>query len=93
MVAANAPAVPPVTVMSVAANPVTSSEKTNSAVKAVVELIRAGTSLMVTVGRSASQVAVAVAALGGPVLTPSVAASAATVTTTFAEPVGVTASV
>ena len=85
--------VPPVTVMSVAVNPVTASEKTNSAVKAVVELILGGTSLISRVGAATSQVAIFETALAGPVLRPSVAASAATVTTTLAEPVGVTASV
>ena len=63
------------------------------AVKFVVEFMLAGTSEMVTVGPVSSQVAVAETAEDGPVLKPSVAASAATVTTTSAEPSGVTSSV
>ena len=88
------PSVPPVMVMSVAANPVTASEKTNSAVKAVTELILGGTSLIVRAGAVASQMAVAVTSEAGPVSpSTSAAASAATVTTTSLEPSGVTASV
>ena len=90
---ANAPRVPPVTVTSPMTNPVTASENSNSAVNGALELILAGTSLMLTVGAAASQVAKAETSLAGPVLRPSVAASAATVTTTSAPPVGVTASV
>ena len=84
---------PPVTVTSPVSNPVTSSEKVNVAVNATVELILAGTPLISTVGAAASQVAVAVTAEAGPVLSPSVAASAATLTTTLDPLVGVTASV
>ena len=74
--------------------PVTASEKVKVAVNWVVELIFAGTPVISTVGRVASQVAVIETALAGPVLlSPSVATSAATVTTTSAEPVGVTSSV
>ena len=91
---ANAPLVPPVTVTSPAANPVTSSDQLNVAVSAVLELIFGGTPAMETVGAVASQSAVAETAAAGPVLPPpSVAASAATVTTTSTAPVGVTASV
>ena len=63
------------------------------AVKAVVELIVAGTSLIATVGAAASQMAVADTAETGPVLRPSVAASATTVTVTLDPLIGVTASV
>ncbi len=87
----NAPAAPPVTVTSPIANPVTASENVNVAVSTVRELIFAGTPPISTVGAVASQVAVALTADAGPVLRPSVAASAATVTTTSAEPDGVTA--
>ena len=71
-------------------NPVTSSEKVKVAVKFVVELILSGTSLIATVGAAASQVAVAETADFGPVLRPSVTASAATVMVTFDPLVGVT---
>ena len=81
---------PPVTVTSPVSNPVTSSEKVNVAVKAVMELILAGTPVIATVGAVASQIAVALTAVAGPVLKPSVAAFAATSTTTFTPPVGVT---
>ena len=80
-------------VMSSSSNPVTASEKTNSALKAVVELIFAGTPWIVTVKTVASQVAVADTAKAGPVLRPSVTELAATSTVTSAPPVGVTASV
>ncbi len=93
LVLANVPFVPPVTVTSSVTNPVTSSENVNVAVSAAVELIFDGNPVIVTVGAAASQVAVSVAAAAGPVLAPSVAAPAATVTTTSTEPEGVTASV
>jgi hypothetical protein len=89
----NVPFVPPVTVTSPVANPVTDSLNVNVAVSAFVELIRLGTPVIVTVGADASQTAVAETADAGPVLAPSVAALAATVTTTFAVPDGVIASV
>ena len=83
---------PPVTVTSAVTNPVTSSEKVNVAVNASVELIAVGTPEIWTVGAAASHAAVAVAAVAGPVLAPSVAELAVTVTTTSVEPAGVTAS-
>ena len=91
---ANAPRVPPVTVTSPMTNPVTASENSNSAVNGALELILAGTSLMLTVGAAASQVAIAETALDGPVLPPPrVAELAATSTVTLDPLVGVTASV
>ena len=71
-------------------NSVTSSEKVKVAVNASVELIAEGTPEIWTVGAVASQVAVAVAAVDGPVLSPSVAELAVTVTTTLVESAGVT---
>ncbi len=94
LTAVNVPVPPPVTVTSPAAKPVTSSENVNVAVNGVREVILAGTPVIETVGAVASHSAVALTAKAGPVLPPpSVAASAATVTTTSAEPEGVTASV
>ena len=93
LTAVNVPFVPPVTVTSPVTNPVTASEKVNVAVSAAVESIVAGTPVIPTVGAAASQIAVADTVDAGPVLLPSVAESAATVTTTFAEPEGVTTSV
>ena len=94
MVAANVPVVPPVTATSPAANSVTSSDHVNVTLRSLVELIFDGTPLIPTVGAVASQVAVASAADAGPALPPpSVAESAATVTTTLDPDVGVTSSV
>ena len=89
----NAPFVPPVTVTSPVTNPVTSSENVNVTLSAAVELIFGGTPVISTVGAVASHVAVSVTADAGPVLVPSLAAFAATVTVTSVEPEGVTASV
>ena len=85
---------PPVTVTSPVTKSVTASENMNVAVSGEVELIFDGTPVIRTVGAVASHVAVALSALAGPVLPPpSVAEFAATVTTTSAEPAGVTNSV
>ena len=92
MTAVNVPFVPPVTVTSPVTNPVTSSENVNVAVNTAVELILGGTPVISTVGASASQVAVADTAVAGPLLRPSVAELAATVTVTLDPLAGVTAS-
>ena len=91
--AVNAPFVPPATVTSPVTKSVTSSENSNVAVNAVVELILGGTPVIRTVGAVASHVAVTLTAPAGPVLRPSLAAFAATSTVTFVEPEGVTTSV
>ena len=92
LTAVNAPFVPPVTVTSPVTNSVTSSENVNVTPRAAVELIFDGTPVTSTVG-TASQIAVAETADAGPVLLPSVAEFAATVTVTADPLVGVTASV
>ena len=72
---------------------VTSSENSNVAVNALLELILAGTPVIATDGAAASHVAVALSALAGPRLRPSVAEFAFTSTVTFDPLVGVTTSV
>ena len=75
--------VPPLTVASPFTNPVTASEKMKFAVMTAVELMFAGTPVISTVGGLAiSQTAVAETADAGPVLRPSVAEFAFTVTVT-----------
>ena len=89
----NVPFAPPVTVTSSVTNPVTSSLNVNVAVSRSLPLILSGRPVMVSVGTTASQTAVAVTADTGPSLTPSVAASAGTLTSTSAVPDGVISNV
>ena len=74
---------PPVTVTSSVVKPVTASLKVNVAVSSLVALILSEMPVMDSVGTMPSQVAVALSALVGPVLRPSVALLAATVTVRF----------
>ena len=81
--------IPPLTVTSPISKSVTSSEKVNVTVNGAVLLIFSGTPIA-TVGATTSHCAVADSAAAGPVFTPSVAASFATVTTTSLSSSGVT---
>ena len=73
--------------------PSTFSEKFNVKLRTLRELILSGTPVIVTDGPMTSQTAVAETSAAGPDSVPSVAALAATVTTKFADPSGVTTSV
>ena len=82
---------PPVTVTSFFSNPVTSSVNLKKAVNEVSELITEGTPEIVSTGDVLSHTAVSDFCLLGPVLSPSVATSVATDTTTLALSDGVIA--
>ena len=92
LVEVNLPFIPPLTSMSAASKPDTSSEKVNVTVRSLVELILAGTPPIVSSGATASHSAVTAASCAGTVFTPSVAASFDTVTVTSLLPSGSTTS-